>query len=426
MNTSRDHRTDSYPNSVRITGLDRTVPRGQATTPFVRSQTMVFAIVGGCLLIGTGTLGLYWSSSRKPAKFAPSTEPGLETVSHVPVAPAIIEGGGTPRPKPPVVPVPLVLGKGESGGALPIPIEITPPKETLIPPSETPQLPVLPVVEKPMPDEKPIPMPKVVKEPEKPEPSKPLRKEKEKETLTLGAGIEFHRKLEPALEKARQDKKVVMLVHIAGSVENERFTCANAETLRTQVFADLEVATAVREHCVAACARVGKLRKEGDIQLGGVVTYFLLPDGWVVHAIPGTADASTFLAEIKWMVEARKAALKESQGGEMRTYSASIRKAHSNQYFNDSTPAMPGFAGPLQIQGFIPGIGFVGGGGPFFPGMIGPPQQFGPRRLPEKRPTELSAMAQTHWLLARQSPFYKLDALSKIMYEGVLREKLLP
>src|SRR5688572_9672514 len=56
--------------------------------------------------------------------------------------------------------------------------------------------------------------------------------------------------------------------------------------------------------------KVGTFQIVGDQKVGGnVASYFCLPDGSVLHAIPGPADARTFLSEARWAAEIRKTAL---------------------------------------------------------------------------------------------------------------------
>ena len=62
--------------------------------------------------------------------------------------------------------------------------------------------------------------------------------------------------------------------------------------------ADARVAEFLQERVIATYMKVGTFQKIGNRKVGGnVASYFCLPDGAVVHAVPGPSNAATFLSE---------------------------------------------------------------------------------------------------------------------------------
>src|SRR5207244_371901 len=59
-----------------------------------------------------------------------------------------------------------------------------------------------------------------------------------------------------------------------------------------------------------------------------VASYFLAPDGRVLHVIPGPVNAATMLRESKWVVETTEKAIKEAKGSGAK-FKAIFRKAHA-------------------------------------------------------------------------------------------------
>jgi hypothetical protein len=74
--------------------------------------------------------------------------------------------------------------------------------------------------------------------------------------------------------------------------------------------ADPRVVDYFNETFVCTFLKVGKFEIINGQKVGGnVASYFCLPDGGVVHAVPGKTDADTILREANWAYETRKSAL---------------------------------------------------------------------------------------------------------------------
>src|SRR5258707_516154 len=68
---------------------------------------------------------------------------------------------------------------------------------------------------------------------------------------------------------------------------------------------DEKVAEFVNEHFIATYLKVGTFQiVNGQKQGGNVVSYFCLGDGAVLHAVPGSVNARTFLSEARRASEA--------------------------------------------------------------------------------------------------------------------------
>ena len=93
--------------------------------------------------------------------------------------------------------------------------------------------------------------------------------------------------------------------------------------------ANAEVANYLNQHFISSFQKVGNFRiVNGQKQGGNVASYFTLPDGRVLHIVPGPVDAATLLREARWVVETRKLAVMTSQGNAAK-YQASWQHAHA-------------------------------------------------------------------------------------------------
>ena len=94
---------------------------------------------------------------------------------------------------------------------------------------------------------------------------------------------------------------------------------------------DKKVGEFVNENFVASYQKVGTFKiVNGNKQGGNVASYFLAPDGRVLHVVAGPVDGPTMLREAKWVVDTLKAANKEA-GGDGAKFKAYFRKAHANK-----------------------------------------------------------------------------------------------
>lgn len=94
---------------------------------------------------------------------------------------------------------------------------------------------------------------------------------------------------------------------------------------------DPKVGEFVNEHFVASFQKVGTFKiVNGNKQGGNVASYFLAPDGRVLHVVAGPVDGPTMLREAKWVVDTLKAANKSS-GGDGGKFKAAFRTAHADK-----------------------------------------------------------------------------------------------
>src|SRR5262249_20075219 len=126
------------------------------------------------------------------------------------------------------------------------------------------------------------------------------------------------------------------------------------------------------------------------------------PDGGVLHAVAGPAEASSFLREARWAIETRKLALLES-GGDAGRYRASFRLAHAQRLENEH--------GVRDVNW-----------------LWLPPYQPWEEALAslldnDRHAPNLNEQGRVHLLLAA-FPLVPLDQVYKVVYEKVLNEKV--
>lgn len=163
-----------------------------------------------------------------------------------------------------------------------------------------------------------------------------------------------------------------------------------------------EVGEYLREHFVCAFQKMGTFRLvNGQKQGGNVVSYFTLPSGTVLHAVPGPVDASKLLREARWVVETRKMGIARSHG-DMKWYRSFWRKAHAERLQMDH-----GLVANLKSQ---PSSLYFNSGKP--------------RAV--NRNTDgraLNLQGQVHLLLAQRS-LPKLDQISEVVFERILGQRV--
>jgi hypothetical protein len=164
--------------------------------------------------------------------------------------------------------------------------------------------------------------------------------------------------------------------------------------------ANNKVAELVNEHFIATYLKVGTFRiVNGQKQGGNVASYFCLPDGSVLHAVPGPVNSQKFLNEARWALETRKSALTLSTRlatGEVDQgrYHALVRHAHEERFAAEQNPWMPPGRGKNAHQNVT--------------------RQF---------PANASQQGQVHWLLANDT-LAPIDVIYPIVWEQILREQL--
>jgi hypothetical protein len=169
--------------------------------------------------------------------------------------------------------------------------------------------------------------------------------------------------------------------------------------------ANERVAEYVRDNLVATYLKVGTFQIIGGQKVGGnVASYFCLPDGSVLHAVPGKVDGAKLLSEARWATEVRKSALTRSTNlvtGALdeKKFRSLVQQAHIERFVAEVNPHMLRLKGTRRA-GDINSV----------------------LKLPAL-PRNVSQQAQAHWLLAR-APLEQLDRIYPIVWQEVLGEQL--
>jgi len=117
-----------------------------------------------------------------------------------------------------------------------------------------------------------------------------------------------------AATKARAEEKLVFVVHFSGGALDPRGALTN-----------LELGNYLNQNFTASFQRVPTAHPQG-----AYVSYFCAPDGRVLHAVAGSVDAATMLAEARWVVDASKKAIEDSRATE-QPFKALFRRAHAER-----------------------------------------------------------------------------------------------
>jgi hypothetical protein len=135
---------------------------------------------------------------------------------------------------------------------------------------------------------------------------------------------------------------------------------------------------------VSSYQKVGTFKVvNGQKQGGNVASYFCMPDGRVLGAVAGPADAATLLREARWVVETYKLAMLNSRADDAR-FRAFWQKAHADRLRQDS------------------GVNLS--------------------TLGEARPA-LNAQGRVHLLLAAV-PLVRIEQAYRLVFERILGEKV--
>ncbi len=169
--------------------------------------------------------------------------------------------------------------------------------------------------------------------------------------------------------------------------------------------ASSKVAEYLQDRFIATYLKVGTFQIIGDRKVGGnVASYFCLPDGSVVHAVTGPANAATFLSEARWAWEVRKSAQTLSTDAvsgdvDKTRLQNEVKKAHRERYLAATNPGLLRKRGPNVSAGLLDGA------------------------LPQQLPRHVNQQAQVSWLLAT-SPLGRIDEIYPAVWEEILRERL--
>ncbi len=167
--------------------------------------------------------------------------------------------------------------------------------------------------------------------------------------------------------------------------------------------ADSSVGDYVNEHFVTAYQKVGTFKvntKTGQKQGGNVASYFCLPDGTVLHAIPGPVDAATFLKEARFAVETHKLAAANARNDPLR-YKLTVRAAHYERLKDEYAALLP----PAALADLRSSSAATAD----------------PLAIPKVR--RLGNQARVSALLAAY-PLARLETVYPVVWESILNEKL--
>ena len=162
-----------------------------------------------------------------------------------------------------------------------------------------------------------------------------------------------------------------------------------------------KVADYINENFVATYMKVGTFQIINGQKVGGnVASYFCLPDGSVVHAVPGKVDGDKLLSEARWAHDAHTYALTRSTylatgAVDMLRFRVLIRQAHEERFALEKNPDLA----RNRSRGY----------------MYGP--------LPYQFPRNVSTQAQAHWYLG-MNPLAKIDSVFPFVWERILNERL--
>jgi hypothetical protein len=166
--------------------------------------------------------------------------------------------------------------------------------------------------------------------------------------------------------------------------------------------ADERVIAYLQENCVPTYLKVGTFQIINGQKVGGnVASYFCLPDGAVIHAVPGKVGAEQLLSEARWAHETHKLSATFSTDLVSGSTDAPrqrllVQQAHVERYLAAASPA--------RLRGGR---------------VVDATALLRERAMPR----HVSQQAQAHWLLAR-APLVKLDQIYPIVWQDVLREPL--
>ncbi|HEV2950099.1 MAG TPA: hypothetical protein VGX70_22160 [Gemmataceae bacterium] len=147
----------------------------------------------------------------------------------------------------------------------------------------------------------------------------------------------------------------------------------------------------------------------GQKQGGNVASYFMLPDGRVLHVVAGPVNAATLLREARWVVETRKLAVMTAQGNDAK-YKASWRHSHAERL-----QAEHGIAMSVNKESRN-----TGKGKSYFLSSGFPHSSHSSPNLQLR--SGLPAQAKIHTLLAN-APLIGIDKIYREVFERVLQQK---
>lgn len=164
--------------------------------------------------------------------------------------------------------------------------------------------------------------------------------------------------------------------------------------------ADDKVGEFVGTHFVAAYKKVGTFQKDGQNKNGGnVATYFCLPDGTVLHVIPGPVDAAVFLREARWAVDTYESAVLEHQD-DRDGQKEHLKLAHGIRYLTERG------RGPIPVA--AKGVSQA---------------KRVDASMPRVLPRGIGTLTQAHWLMW-SNPLPPLFAVYRTVWADILNEQV--
>jgi hypothetical protein len=154
-------------------------------------------------------------------------------------------------------------------------------------------------------------------------------------------------------------------------------------------------------HFVSAFQKVATFEVNGALKKGGnVAAYFCTPEGRVLHALAGPVNADKFLREARWANETFQLAWLENQTAAQ--LQAFFRKAHLERLRREQHVHVP--ENPLPQPDAVS------------PKLLG-------RLLAQNAHLGLNDQGKVHLLLT-VSPTPRLGQIYRVVFEGILNEKI--
>jgi len=270
-----------------------------------------------------------------------------------------------------------------------------------------------------------------------PETTKPPEKEKAPAGLPLGdfgTRISFEKSMAEAEKQAKDKNKLVLVLQLIGDFEKGRFSDARTDQFRREVLGDDAVVDYLSEHFALT---LQKPPARGLGAKGPGVCYFCAADGGVLHIAIAPNGAAALLAEARWAVETRLAALEATTVNgkpDLARCRSLIHKTHLDRFRSeydpegfaaDQTKELKREARKLGLPGAQNQNRFMGWWGKFVP-FSPPPAPPKPKAIPESMPANISDRAKVHWLLQANTNAASLPPVSSIaplVWEDILKAK---
>lgn len=139
-------------------------------------------------------------------------------------------------------------------------------------------------------------------------------------TRVVATAVQWTGSPSEAARKAKAEEKLVFVVHVSGPAGLDL----------KGPFANADLGAYLNKHFASSFQKLPFPPGIRDRRAGTLVSYFCAPDGRVLHAVAGFADAATLLREATWTVESARKAIEESRTKET-PFKAVYRRMHAER-----------------------------------------------------------------------------------------------